>query len=259
MMSSFGLRKVLITGAAGRVGQALSVALAATYDLTLLDIRPFPNPRPPAPFIQADSFDIEVMRQALQGVDTVLPLAISGNMHSSWDTLAYGNLTGVLAVFQAASECGVRRVVFPSSVLTDLTPGLPYAAAKLWAEQIAERYAALTPLSILCLRLGRVCHPNEPNVLPGSLHLEYAISHRDMAHLFTCAIEAPDTLKYGVLRGFSDNHPPMLDISETRRVLGYAPQDDMIALAHQAALNPRSILRRLKRWAIKKLVSSGEK
>jgi len=257
-MSSSVLRKVLITGAAGRVGQALSVALAATYDLTLLDIRPYPGTAP-APFIQADGFDIEVLRQVLRGVDTVLPLAVSGNMHSNWDALACGNLTGVGAAFQAASECGVRRVVFSSSILVHIEPHLPYAAAKLWAEQLAERYAALTPLSILCLRLGSVRHHAAANVFPGAYHLELGISQRDAAHLFTCAIEAPLSIKYGIFESISNNYPAVVDISETRRVLGYAPQDDMIALAHKAARTPRGILRRLKRWAIKKLTIVEQK
>ena len=45
------------------------------------------------------------------------------------------------------------------------------------------------------------------------------------------SIDAPDDLRFGVFHGVSDNRWKRLDISDARRVLGYAPEDDAFALA----------------------------
>jgi hypothetical protein len=61
-------------------------------------------------------------------------------------------------------------------------------------------------------------------------------------------VEAPDTLKYGVFWGISANQPSGVDISETRRMLGYHPQDDAIQLAQRAARTPGGRWRLFKLW-----------
>lgn len=240
-------RKILITGSSGRVGQVLAHAWAEVYDLTLVDLRPFPGIAS-ARFIEADTFAPDTLRALCQDVDTVIPLAISGNMRDDWDTIAPGNLTGVCAMFQAASAAGCRRVIFPSTMMIRTEPDSPYSSSKRWGEILAGCYTSLTPLSIICLRLGAVNAATSPAIFPGTPHLEFAITHRDLAHLFTQAVEAPDTLKYGVFWGMSANRPAVVDISETRRVLDYHPQDDAIALAMRAAHTPRGRWRIFKTW-----------
>jgi nucleoside-diphosphate-sugar epimerase len=162
-------RKILITGASGRVGQVLARAWAEVYHLTLVDTRPFPGTAP-ARFVQADAFDPVNLREFCQEVDTVVPLAISGNLGDGWDILALGNLTAVNAMFLAAYEAGCRRIIFPSTVMIQVEPELPYSASKRWAEALAERYATLTPLSIICLRIGAVRASTSPTVFPGIFH-----------------------------------------------------------------------------------------
>ena len=245
-------RKILITGAAGRVGQVLAQAWADVYDLILVDVAPPPR----AGFIQASAVDIDLLRSLCRGVDTVIPLAISGNLHDDWDTVAPVNLTGTWAAFQVAAELGCRRVIFPSSAQTVFNPASPYSASKRWGERLGERYAALTRLSVICLRLGSVLPANAPSILPGAGFLDHVITHRDLARLFTACVEAPETLNYGIFWGTSANSPGRFDISSARRALGYQPVDDAFQLARQAGRTPRGLWRmaksglkhRIKKW-----------
>ena len=86
-------RKILITGAAGRVGQVLARAWADVYELILVDVIQPPH-TPHAGFVQGSAADIDLLHSLCRGVDTVIPLAISGNFNDDWDTVAPVNLTG---------------------------------------------------------------------------------------------------------------------------------------------------------------------
>jgi uronate dehydrogenase len=245
--------RILITGASGRVGRVLARAWSDVYELTLVDTHPFPDDIP-VQFILADAFSVANLRNLCENQDTVIPLAISGNMHDDWDALAPGNLDGVCAMFQAVSEAGCRRVVFPSTMMIKIDPNSPYSSSKRWGEILAERYAALSPLSVICLRLGAVREATSPSIFPGMGHLDFVLTHGDLVHLFTQAVEAPGSVKYGVFWGMSANRPAVVDLLETTRVLGYHPRDDAIALANHAARTMRGRWRRLKTWARKRII-----
>ncbi len=248
-----GKRKVLITGASGRIGRALVPAFEEDYELVLIDREEFPGDVC-AKIICADAADISLMRSLCDGVDTVVPLAISGNMHDGWETLQLANLTGIWAALQAAAEAGCRRVIIPSTILLAIDPERPYCSAKLWAEQIGEAYARRNNLSVIALRIGAVVAVNEPVLFPDSEKLSRILTHTDLVRLFSAAIEAPDDIRYGVFWGISANNPGLVDISETRRMLGYSPKDDAFRLARRAALKPRGIARITKRY-IKKWIA----
>ncbi|MBC8078618.1 MAG: NAD-dependent epimerase/dehydratase family protein, partial [Chloroflexales bacterium] len=66
-------RKVLITGAVGRIGSFLTRAFAGRYELLLSDVRE-PADTGGAPFVRADLSDLDAMRSLCQGVDTVVHL-----------------------------------------------------------------------------------------------------------------------------------------------------------------------------------------
>ena len=53
-------RRMLVTGAAGLVGQLVAARLADRYDLVLTDIQPLPQPSA-LPFTRADLADLEAL------------------------------------------------------------------------------------------------------------------------------------------------------------------------------------------------------
>lgn len=104
-------KTVLITGAEGLIGSYLSKALADRYDLRLTTLSPVPD---------VDSFVLDVTERekllpAMRGVDSVVHLAGSSSVTSSWESVLHNNIEGTYAVFEAAHQAGVQQVIYASS------------------------------------------------------------------------------------------------------------------------------------------------
>ncbi len=109
-------RPVLITGAAGYVGTFLRKAWDGQYDMVLVDHKEIADPGG-ARVISGDISDVEMMREACKGVDSVIHLAADPSPNALFDaTILPVNIVGTHNTFRAASEAGVRRVIFASSI-----------------------------------------------------------------------------------------------------------------------------------------------
>jgi uronate dehydrogenase len=238
-------QRILITGAAGRIGTVLTRHLAGRYELRLMDIRIPETSTGDHPFITVDVADLEAMRAACQDVDLVLHLAANPSTAATWDSLLPNNVIGVYNLFQAATDAGCRRVIFASSV--NAVSGYPaeiqvntqmqvrppnlYGATKAWGEAVAYAFAHQGGPSAICLRLGWVVARDNPAIQRNHRFLDMVLTYADLTRLFDACLAAPDDLRYGVFHGISDNRWKRLDISDTRSVLGYQPEDDGFALA----------------------------
>src|SRR5262245_52591327 len=108
-------RKVLITGAAGRIGSFITAQWVDRYDLILTDVRA-PKETFGFPFNQLNLSDFDGVRPLLNGVDTVVHLGADPSMDAPWDSLLPNNLISTYNVFESAHQAGARRVIFASSV-----------------------------------------------------------------------------------------------------------------------------------------------
>lgn len=246
--------RVLITGGCGRIGLILARRLADRYALTLLDLRPPPDDLH-LPFVQADIARFDDICRHFQDNATIVHLAADPRPNAPWDSLLPNNIIGVRNVLEAACAAGCRRVILASSlhavlgyapevvVRADMPPSPTdlYGATKAWAEALGSYYAHQRGLAVLCVRIGWLKTPS--SLAPGDSHLDQVITPRDLAHLLTHCIDAPDNLRYGVFHGLSNNHQRRFDITEAQNTLGYRPQDDAFALARR---NYGTVLRR---WA----------
>jgi len=240
------IRKILITGAAGRIGSFLTARLVGRYDCVLTDIRP-PDDAHGYPFVAADIADLEAMRAVCQGIDTIVHLAADPNRRATWESLLPRNIIGAYNVFQAAAEAGCRRVIFASTinvvagypddvqVHTDMPVRPPnlYGATTAWGEAVGRFYADQRGLSVICLRFGAVRDGQAEAIkdLAKDVSLFSAIlTYEDMTRLVVASLEAPDDLRFGIFNGISNNRWKRLDLSEAREVLGYAPEDDSFVI-----------------------------
>jgi nucleoside-diphosphate-sugar epimerase len=142
----------------------------------------------------------------------------------------------------------------PAPLSADLSPRPTtlYGATKAWGEALGHYYATQYNLSVLCLRLGWVATRKDRALRPGSPLLPITLLDEDLLRLVIAALEAPADLRFGVFNGLSDNRVKRLDITETKRVLGYFPQADSFTVAAQ---NRPAVWRhragRFKRWVMK--------
>jgi nucleoside-diphosphate-sugar epimerase len=236
-------RKVLITGAAGRIGSYLTTHLAGRYDFVLTDIKPPASPQG-FPFTAADITDLAAMQPLCQGIDTVVHLAADPSTRAGWESLLPKNIIGVYNIFEAAHQAGCRRVIFASSVNAvigypgeiqvktsmPVRPGNLYGATKAWGEALASFYADEKGLSAICLRFGAVQPRDSQWINLDNNLIDIILTFEDLAKLVAASIDAPDDLRFGVFHGVSNNRWKRLDISDARQQLGYEPQDDAFTI-----------------------------
>jgi nucleoside-diphosphate-sugar epimerase len=241
-------KKVLITGAAGRIGSFITAQWVERYDLVLTDIRE-PKETFGFPFHQVNLSDFEAVRPLTNGIDTVVHLGADPSMEAPWESLLPNNLIATYNVFESAHQANCRRVIFASSVNAvfgyppdiqvkldmPIRPINLYGATKVWGEGVASSYACSTNLSCISLRFGWVVDRNSPLITLDHIYLDIAFTYEDLTLLVAGAIDAPDDLKLGVFHGISNNQWKRLDITESIRQLGYHPQDDAFAIARANA------------------------
>src|SRR5690606_10844062 len=88
----------------------------------------------------------------------------------------------------------------------------------------AHYFAYAEGLSSIAVRVGAF-ELNRTLENPDGRTLSAFVSARDLSHLFVRCIEQPD-VQYAVLQAVSDNRFKRMDISSTREIVGYEPEDD---------------------------------
>lgn len=250
-MANESKKRVLVTGANGLIGTALRNILGDKYEWSALNRRDLPG----VPTTQADIADLEAIRPAFEGIDIVVHLAAVARVDAAWGDLLDPNFTGTYNVFEAAKAAGVKRVIFASSgatvagvhgeepfkalvearysdapgswpMLTHESMPRPlglYGVSKVFGEALARYYVDTSPLSILCLRIGFVGEPDRPRT---PAHFANWCSQRDIVQAIDLSIEAPSSLRYDIFFVTSNNRWGYRDLTHTRQVLGYIPQDN---------------------------------
>lgn len=240
-------RRVLVTGAAGRIGSYFAEHSHERYDLRLMvlesELAQAERLKPFGDVVPGDITNIERMRAVCQDIDTVVHLAATPKPDATWDVLLPLNIDGTYNTFTAAHEAGCRRVIFASSVHAIVGapyniqakthepphPANLYGVSKAFGEVLGRYMAEQRGLSVIALRIGAF-QPLEVARDPALLHLaDTYVSHRDLNHLLQCCIDVED-LPFAIFHGISDNTYTRGDISDARALVGYAPQDDFFQL-----------------------------
>ena len=232
-------RRVVLTGAAGRIGRSVAEHLSGRWDLRLTDTRDDPGVDG---LTRLDVSDLDACRAAFAGADAVVHLAANPSPDATFDELLSPNLVGPYAVARAAAEAGVRRLVLASSL--HAVSGMPdavqrrtgdrprpanlYGATKAWSEAVGAMTAATTATTVVALRIGYF-HVDRPAATGDPLERTAWLSGRDAAELVRAAVEADlpaAAAGFVVANGVSANTHLVADLEETRASLGYAPVDD---------------------------------
>jgi len=234
-------RRVLVTGPAGRIGVSFTEYARGRYRLRLgIRSTPMPDHLSDLETVGLDISELESCRAACRGMDTVVHLAADANAGADfYATLLERNVKGVYNILQAAVDEGCRRVVLSSSIqavsgyplehqVQEDSPPRPlnmYGATKAFAEAVGHVYAHTHGLSTLVVRIGTFEH-NRPRFDVDGRNLSTFGSARDMSALLACCVDADPHLKYGIVHGVSNNRYKRLGLTQTRALVGYAPQDD---------------------------------
>lgn len=232
-------KRILLTGAAGRVGHLVRPLLQSSYALRLCDLAPLSAAAADDEIVTGDLSDPAVAAAAAAGTSAVVHLAgLVAPAVSFEDTLA-PNYRAVLGLLEACRQHRVPRFVFASSHhLVGLHPAAPldptapvapdgfYGLSKAFGEAACALYARRFGLRTLTIRIGNA----DPAVVDGRRERMW-ISARDLVQLITLGIEHPD-VTCDVVYGTSLCPDPLFPDDAAAR-LGYRPQDR--AADHHAA------------------------
>lgn len=177
--------RVVVTGGSGKAGRAVVSELrAAGYAVTDVDRAASANPDDPTRV--ADLADIGQAIEALAGADAVVHLAAipAPGIQTDGETFR-NNMMSTYAVFSAAAQLGVSKVVWASSEtliglpflsedpryapIDEEHPLLPeshYALSKLAGEVIGEQFARWSGIPFIALRISNIMEPQDYERFP---------------------------------------------------------------------------------------------
>src|ERR1700722_15227890 len=176
--------RIVVTGGSGKAGRGVVRDLQQHgYEVLNVDRRPSPESSSPdsaIPFLPADLTDFGQTLEALgagawgRAPDAVVHFAaIPSPVHATPDQVFRTNITSTHAVFAAAAQLGIGRVVWASSETTlglpferelhyapvdeaHMYPETSYALSKVLGEEMARQFSRWSGMTILGLRLSNV-------------------------------------------------------------------------------------------------------
>ena len=227
------LKKLVLTGAAGRLGSYLREPLSKMCDtLVSSDLADdigtlYAGER----YVKADLGDLAAMEQLLDGADMVVHFGAIGD-EADFDAILHSNIKGAYNIWEAAYRKGLRRVVYASSIHavgmypktefigTDVPhrPDTYYGLAKCFSEDLASLYWDKRGLEAVCLRILSCAKVSNARAVGSWL------SYDDLIQLVQRAIDTPVT-GFTICYGVSNNDRAPVDNSSAS-FLGYRPKDN---------------------------------
>ncbi len=234
------LNKIVLTGAAGRLGSYLREPLTKMANqLTSTDIvDDIGKTYDGEIYQQADLTKLDQMESVMSGADMVVHFGAYGD-EGPFETIVGPNIIGSYNVWEAAYRAGARRVVYASSVhavgMHSRTDGVDlnashrpdtfYGLAKCFSEDLASLYWDKRGVESVCMRIFSCAQVNNARALGTWL------SYDDLIHLVEQSINTPVT-KFSVVYGISNNDRCPVDNSKAA-FLGYKPKDNAEQFAEQ--------------------------
>lgn len=227
------MKKLVLTGAAGRLGSYLREPLTRMCDeLVSTDIMAeIGKLYESESYVQADLADLAAIEAVLDGADMVVHFGAIGD-EAPWDDILQSNIIGAYNVWEAAYRCGVKRVVYASSVhavgmhmKTDTIgldaphkPDTYYGLAKCFAEDLASLYWDKRGIESVCMRIFSCAQATNARSIGTWL------SYDDLIHLVERSIDSP-VVGFTKVWGISNNDRAVVDNSKAGH-LGYRPKDN---------------------------------
>jgi len=234
------MKKLVLTGAAGRLGSYLREPLSKLADEFISsDIAPdvgklFPNES----YVKADLTSLDEMMALLEDADMVVHFGAIGD-EAPFETLLGPNFIGAYNVWEAAYQNKLRRVVYASSIHavgmypknefigTDVPhrPDTFYGLAKCFAEDLGSLYWDKRRLESVHMRILSCAQVSNPRAVGTWL------SYEDLIQLVEKSITTPVT-GFSIVYGISNNDRAPVNNSNASH-LGYRPKDNAEQFAEE--------------------------
>ncbi|WP_227270527.1 NAD-dependent epimerase/dehydratase family protein [Roseobacter weihaiensis] len=234
------MTKIVLTGAAGRLGSYLREPLLALCDeLVSTDIvEDIGKLYPRETYVKADLARMDQIAPLMEGADMVVHFGAIVD-EKPFEELLGPNFIGSYNVWEAGYKAGVRRIVYASSIHavgmhlksefigTDAEhrPDTFYGLAKCFTEDLGRMYWDKRGMESVHLRILSCAQVNNTRALGSWL------SYTDLIQLVTRAIDTP-SVGFAIIYGVSNNDRAPVDNSKAS-FLGYRPVDNAEIFAAQ--------------------------
>lgn len=227
------MKKLVLTGAAGRLGSYLREPLTALCDeLVSTDIaEDIGTLYPSETYVQADLAQMDQIAPVLDGADMVVHFGAIVD-EKPFEELLGPNFVGSYNIWEAGYQAGVRRIVYASSIHavgmhlksdfigTDAEhrPDTFYGLAKCFTEDLGRMYWDKRGMESVHLRILSCAQVTSTRALGSWL------SYPDLIQLVTRAIDTP-SVGFSIIYGVSNNDRAPVDNAKAS-FLGYRPVDN---------------------------------
>ena len=234
------LRKIVLTGASGRLGTILRPALSAMCDtLVSADIEPLQSDTlANETYVRTDVADYNQVAALMGGVEMVVHFGAIVD-EGPFEVLLGPNFIGSYNVWESAQKAGARRIVYASSIHAvgmhprqsmigidaEHRPDTFYGLAKCFTEDLGRMYWEKRGLESVHLRILS-CAP-----VKNARALGTWLSDGDLVHLVERAIDTPTT-GFSIVYGVSNNDRCPVD-NTAASYLGYRPKDNAEQFANE--------------------------
>ena len=233
MTTSKPFHRLLLTGAAGGLGQILREALQA--HAAIVRVSDISEMAPAAgaheEVLPCDLADKAGVLALAEGVDAIVHLG-GISTERAFEEILDANIRGTFHIYEAARKQGIKRVIFASSnhvtgfypqdetvdAHSPRRPDCYYGLSKSYGEDLATFYFHRYGIETVSLRIGS-SFPEPRNLRMLSTWLSYA----DLAHLVERALLA-EGVGHTVVYGVSANRELWWD-NRHEAHLGFEPKD----------------------------------
>lgn len=224
--------RILLTGAAGGLGQALRPRLKANCTvLRCADRVAFDSAGEQEEFVLAELADANAVMAMMQGVDAVVHLG-GVSTEAAFEPILQANILGMYNLYEAARKQGVQRIIFASSnhvtgyykqseTINASHPPRPdglYGVSKAFGEDLSRMYFDRYGIETACVRIGSSFpEPKDRRMLASWL------SYEDLHRLVTACLTTP-VLGHSIIFGMSNNAVTWWDNAHAKHI-GFIPKD----------------------------------
>ena len=224
--------RILLTGAAGGLGQALRPRLKANCTvLRCADRVAFDSAGEQEEFVLAELADANAVMAMMQGVDAVVHLG-GVSTEAAFEPILQANILGMYNLYEAARKQGVKRIIFASSnhvtgyykqseTINAAHPPRPdglYGVSKSFGEDLSRMYFDRYGIETACVRIGSSFpEPKDRRMLASWL------SYDDLHRLVTACLTTP-VLGHSIIFGMSNNAVTWWNNAHAKHI-GFIPRD----------------------------------
>ena len=242
------MKKLVLTGAAGRLGSYLREPLSELCDnLVSTDlVEGIGSTYSGETYIKADLANFDEVNALMDGAEMIVHFGALSD-EDTFDEILSSNIIGAYNVWEAAARNHVNRVIYASSIhavgmypkneyIGINVPHRPdtfYGLAKCFAEDLASLYWDKKQVEAVCLRILSCAKVTSSRALGSWL------SYDDLILLVKRAIDAPTT-GFSIIYGVSNNDRTPIDNSEAS-FLGYKPKDNAEQYADKILKNANKV------------------